>query len=510
MATTVVAVVEIGSSAIRLAVAEFARGDVRPLDQAEIPLAVGQDVFVNGTISRDTMHQAILALRGFREVLDGWHVANEQVRVVATSAVREAANRDTFVDQVALRTGFEINVLEGVEAIYLTYLGTARALRKGWPSFSRANSLCVEVGGGSTEVMVLRRGKMVTVHTLSLGTIRLEQQVRQMFGTRAPLPSFIRDNQHAAFEMIAQESGLSRVKRFVAIGSDVRVAAYQVGRKASEHHHVIEADAFRAFVAQMEQMRTERIVRLLELSYPDAEALIPALLIYRGFLDLTQAQEIVVPYVSIRDGILIDMVSSEDQEGRRRMDAHSVAAATALCRRYNADVYHGTYVADLCLRIFDTMQREHRLSAHHRLLLHVAGIVHEIGQYVNQSGHHKHGQYLVEHSEIFGLDHDDRQIVGNVVRYHRKALPSKAHPAYMALNREQRLVVSKLSAILRVADALDRGHARRLDDLKIEKTETELVLHGGVEGDLGIERFSLASKGVLFEQVFALRPVLRS
>ena len=509
MAPRLAGVVEIGSSAIRLAIAEFATAEgSRTLDQADIPVALGQDVFVNGKISRETMRQSTLALRGFREVLNSWGVADENVRVIATSAVREAENRDMYVDQTALRTGFEVSVLEGVEAIYLTYLAVSWALRRGWPSFSRANSLVVEVGGGSTEVMVLRRGKMVAVHTLSLGTVRLEQQLRQMFGTRAFLPKFIRDNQHAAMDTIGQESDLSRVRRFVAIGSDVRVAAYEVGHQASDHHHVIPADAFRDYVTKMESLSTEQLVRSLELSYEDAEALLPALLIYRGFLDQTKAEQIIVPYVSIRDGIILDTFRSESRGERERMDAHVVAAAKALCERYNGDVGHGTHVAELSLAIFDTMQREHRLSPHERLLMEVSAILHEIGQFVNQSGHHKHGQYLVENAEIFGLDRDDRQIVGNVVRYHRKALPSKSHPYYMSLNREQRLVVSKLAAILRVADALDRGHARRMSGLAIEKTDTELVLHGGVD-DVGIERFSLASKSDLFEQVFGLRAVLR-
>ena len=188
---------------------------------------------------------------------------------------------------------------------------------------------------------------------------------------------------------------------------------------------------------------------------------------------------------------------------------HVVAAAKALCERYNGDVGHGTHVAELSLAIFDTMQREHRLSPHERLLMEVSAILHEIGQFVNQSGHHKHGQYLVENAEIFGLDRDDRQIVGNVVRYHRKALPSKSHPYYMSLTREQRLVVSKLAAILRVADALDRGHARRMSGPSDREDRYRVGCCTAASMMSASSALVWRQESDLFEQVFGLRAVLR-
>jgi exopolyphosphatase/guanosine-5'-triphosphate,3'-diphosphate pyrophosphatase len=505
-----VAVIDIGSSAIRIAVAEITGpGSWRDLDRAEQPVSLGQEVFQDGRISRDSIRQSIRTLNGFRELLECWQVADENVRVIATSALREARNRDTFIDRVALRTGFKVRVIEGIEANHLAYLAVSAALRSGWRQFGRANSIILEVGGGSTEIMLLQRGDMLAAHTLSIGTVRIDQQVRSTIGSRAYLADFMREIHAAAFELLNAEMPMARLRHFIAIGGDARLVAAHIGTPASEHHSVVDRQAFIDFVAEIERLDIDQIVRRLDISYGDAEALLPALLVYQGFLEETSAKTLLVPDVSIREGLLIDMsLGSDERRVRRELRNQVIASAMNVGRKYHFGERHGTHVAAVCMQLFDALMDEHGLGKHERLLLEVAAILHEIGQFVNQSGHHKHSQYLVANSEIFGLGADDIDIVSNVVRYHRKALPMPSHPTFARLAHEQRLVVLKLSAILRVADALDRSHAARIKDFTVELDEDEMIIHCSVDGDISVERFSMERKANLFEQVFGVRVVV--
>jgi exopolyphosphatase/guanosine-5'-triphosphate,3'-diphosphate pyrophosphatase len=156
------------------------------------------------------------------------------------------------------------------------------------------------------------------------------------------------------------------------------------------------------------------------------------------------------------------------------------------------------------VRLFDALTSEHGLDIRARRLLEVAAVLHDIGMFISNRAHHKHGQYIVDASAVFGLRKADRDIVSNVVRYHRKAAPSQNHAQYTSLNRRDRIVVCKLAALLRVADALDRAHQQRVRDFRIDQEKDQLIIHVAGDLDLSIEREGLASKGSFFSDVFGL------
>jgi exopolyphosphatase/guanosine-5'-triphosphate,3'-diphosphate pyrophosphatase len=148
------------------------------------------------------------------------------------------------------------------------------------------------------------------------------------------------------------------------------------------------------------------------------------------------------------------------------------------------------------------------MGVRYRLILELAAILHDIGTYLKPSGHHKHGYYLVLNSEIFGISKGDLAVIANIVRYHRKAQPSTGHENFISLRREQRVSVLKLSAILRIADALDRGHSQRVRNVQAEIQGSDLALRCKAVGDLSVERHGMPSKADMFEEVFGLNVIL--
>ena len=169
------AVVDIGSSALRLLIAEFTQGKWRRLDSMEKKVNMGRDVFKYNEISRKTMLETLRALSEFKEVLNSWNISGGDIQTIGTSALREAQNREVFIDRVFLRSGLKVRVIEGVEANQLTYMAVQEAMKLSWAKFNQANSVIIEVSGGSTELMLLRRGNMVSSHSLHMGTVRLAQ-----------------------------------------------------------------------------------------------------------------------------------------------------------------------------------------------------------------------------------------------------------------------------------------------------------------------------------------------
>ena len=297
---------------------------------------------------------------------------------------------------------------------------------------------------------------------------------------------------------------MGSVSTVIAVGSDVRFAADAVGEDVGRYVSRVGGAAFDRFIERIVALPVAEAVREFQISYSDAELLVPGLLMYRLFLDQTAADEVIVARVSMREGVLVSNgATAGGPPGELR--PQKIANAISLGRRYRFDERHARHVALLACRLFDELQTDHGLGAPQRVLLEMSAILHDIGMAIRASGHHKHGHYIVSNSEIFGLTARDQAIVANVVRYHRRALPSPSHQSYMALARADRLVVTKLAALLRVADALDRSHQARVRDLKVETGPDEAIIYCDYGGNLALKTLALERKADLFQEALGRR-----
>jgi exopolyphosphatase/guanosine-5'-triphosphate,3'-diphosphate pyrophosphatase len=251
-------------------------------------------------------------------------------------------------------------------------------------------------------------------------------------------------------------------------------------------------------------------VNRLRLPGVEAETLVPALLIYRALLSETAAQHIVVSDASLRAGVLLDVIESAGRLGTADFERQVMASAESVGYRFRFDRAHGRHVATLATRLFDELKEEHGLSDRERLLLQVAGLLHDIGIYVSLRSHHKHSQYLLSASQIFGLTDEEIAIVSNIARYHRGRIPQRGHLPYIALDRQDRLIVSKLAALLRVANALDAEHLQKVRDLRIVRGARTWVLELEGTGDITMEQMAAAARTDLFVEVFGRQLQIRA
>ena len=298
---------------------------------------------------------------------------------------------------------------------------------------------------------------------------------------------------------------MRKVKTFVAVGGDARFVSGQIGRDtAGANLYRVKRRKFDQLVASCEQLPAERIARRYDLSHAEAETLVPALLIYQAMARETSAKELIASHTSIRDGLLLDVARGVTGHEDEEFADGVIQSARTICEKYRCDQAHAAHVTSLAIRLFDALHDEHGLGVRDRLLLRVAGMLHEAGVYVSGRAHHKHSYYLISNAEIFGLNAEEVQVVALITRYHRRGTPKATHVEYISLPRERRMVVSKLAAILRVADAMDRGHAQQVRDLHVERGSDELVIHVHGVVDLTLERRAMAKKADLFEDVYGM------
>jgi exopolyphosphatase/guanosine-5'-triphosphate,3'-diphosphate pyrophosphatase len=449
------------------------------------------------------MNAATAVMRDYRRILDTYQV--EQLRAVSTSAVREASNADAFLDRIFMAANIDVEIIEPTEESRLTVGAVLHALDERHRIF-RHDSLIADVGGGSTLLTLLHKGEITQSASYRLGSVRLQESLATSGEAPERAADLLRHQIAAVLPTIQSTMDLKKVRSLIAVGGDARFAARRAGELTETPHlYRVPTRVFDTLVKRCAKHSADDLARRYDLPYADAETLVAALLVCQSLLHATKAQELYVSEVSMRDGLLLDLVRSVRGEEDSTLATSIIHSAMSIGEKYHYDEKHARHVTELALQIFDAMQREHGLSARDRLLLRVAGILHEVGGYISARAHHKHSYYLISNSEVFGLRRTELQIAAHVARYHRRSCPKPTHIEYVALPRESRVIVSKLAAILRVADALDRGHARQIRDVSFERRGDELIIHVRGAADLTLERMALASKSDLFQDIYGMR-----
>jgi exopolyphosphatase/guanosine-5'-triphosphate,3'-diphosphate pyrophosphatase len=478
-------------------------GEIEVLEKFVRAMRMGQDTFRRGRLRAQAVRAGIGILRDYRRVLDQYEV--KHIRVVATSSVREASNADTFLDRVFMATGLEVEVIDTSEESRLTVSAVREALQD-VTGIRKRNALVADVGGGSTLLTVMEKGEIAASQSLRLGSIRLQEVLATSYEPPERSAELLRQQITNTIAVTSSVLPLKKTQTFVAVGGDARFAARLEGKKTSSPHLMLmKASDLNALVKRIEPLSTDEIGREFSVAYSDAETIRPALLVYQALAKATGVKDILVSDVSMRDGVVLDLARRVTGEEDPALVEGVIHSATTIAEKYHVDMNHAENVSQLSVLLFDALSDEHRLGRRERLLLRVAGLLHEVGGYVSNRAHHKHSYYLIINSEIFGLSREEHAIVAHAARYHRRSMPKPSHTEYMALGRETRMIISKLAGILRVADALDRGHAQQVRDFNARKRGGELVLEIPGVSDLTLERRAVVNKGNLLEDIYGVK-----
>lgn len=504
------AVIELGTSAIRMAVGESdGSSNVRVLEQLVRGVSLGKDTFTQGEIQRKTLQEVIRVLKSYRRKLKEYQCSNpKHIRIVATSAVREATNRMEVLDRIYTATGLTVELIDDAEIARVTYLGV-RPLLQNDPTLTEAMTVVAEVGGGNTEVLVLKGKDIVHSQPYRLGSLRLQQMIIQSQTTRNHMGSMLIGQINRTLEPLLDIVPRGRDMEYVALGGDMRFAAKVLGiglQKAGLSR--IEVDDLEKLTTRLLSLTVDRIIRKYHIELSQAETLVPALLANLRLAQMLGCSQILITGLNLRDALLQGMLRTNDWSAD--FCEQIVNSAVELARKFHVDLHHARHVADLARTLYRALQSEHRMDARCETLLYVASLLHEIGLFVGLSGYHKHSQYLITHSELFGLNEQDQHLVAMIARYHRRAAPKPTHEIFARLDRDNRVIVSRLAGILRVAVALDHTGSQRVRDIECTIERHRLVVTvTNSAGDLSLERLELRQKASLLEDTFGLSVLLR-
>jgi exopolyphosphatase / guanosine-5'-triphosphate,3'-diphosphate pyrophosphatase len=496
------AAIDVGSNAIRLRVVEaISPEQVREVAAERAPVRLGHDVFLTGRLAPSAALDAVDALKGFRDVMKEAGV--DGYRAVATSAVREAQNADLLIERAEREAGIKLDVIEGVEEARLVLVAVRHAVR-----LKGRRALLVDIGGGSVELTLLTDQAPHASVSLPMGTVRLHEAFLDHEGAVST------EQRALLLEYIVRSLGEaeflpgSKPDLVVATGGNAEAIA-ALCPAATDDGNGIDAAAMRAMRDEMAGLTPRARRERFGLRGDRADVIVPALFVLTAVAEAAGAAQVVTPGVGLKDGILAELVDRAFRVWDVPGEAAAVEAqALALGRKYRFDEAHAKHVAAMALSLFDQCADLHHLGPEERSLLKLAALLHDAGDFVGFDAHHKHTYYLITHSDLMGLSPEQKEVVANVARYHRKSLPDLSHPGFRKLDRRLRTVVRKLAALLRVADAFDREHQGKVLDVAVRVTPGRIALRAtpnpiaAGDRDLSLERWTALRKADLMEEVF--------
>ncbi len=486
---------DVGSNALRFLVAGVGpEGRLEVVAQDRAPVRLGHEVFLTGRMTPESMAAAVEALGRFREAAEG--AGAGFLRAVATSAVREAANGGEFVERVQAEAGVELEIISGAEEARLVHL----AVRSRIP-LEGSRWILADLGGGSVEVSLVDGRGVLWSESHAIGSVRLMEELAQA-GAEPGRYARLLEEYVAALRLPAASGG-REVAGFIATGGNMEALARLAVATRPGATAMVPLGRLRAVIETLARLSFRQRVAELGLRVDRADVILPAAVIYERLCRLAGREEILVPFVGLKEGVVLDLAAraSGGREGEPPLE-EALAEALVLGRRFGFEEEHGLQVARLADSLFAQLAPELGLDPGDRPLLRTAALLHDVGQFISYKAHHKHSLYLLSASELPGLSPRQMQVVANVARYHRKRHPSPDHPAWAALPPGDRERVRRLAAILRLADALDREHSARVRTVRATLGPGELLLEISGAGDLLLETWALRRKSGLFAEVF--------
>ncbi len=500
------AVIDIGTNSIHMVLAEILPdASYKILDRFKDMTRLGNGAFATRRLSDEAVARALDVLKTL--VTLARNKGFDRIVAVATSAVREARNGGDFVDLIAEQAGLTVRVISGIEEARLIFLGVKNSI-----ALPDGPTMVVDVGGGSVELIVGNRDSLIHGKSLKLGAIRLADQ---FLSKTPPSESMVRALEEAVTEQLKAALGSFKIKRFQSLVATSGMAGNlaevihlrQTGRPLPQHNlATVALKDVRVLEAELARSSVKARLTIPGLDPKRVDTLLPATVVLRRLLELSGRDEMTLCDKAIREGVIYDFIERHREGLKAETEIPDVRRRNVigLARRCQAPEVHSLHVAGLALRLFDQTKRLHGLRQQERNWLEYAAVLHDVGYLINPRQHHKHAYYLIKQSDLGGLTAEEIEVVANVARYHRRALPALKHEGFGTLAPRLKRVVKILAALLRIADGLDRTHFSVVQTLNVKFGKT-MRIEATVSGDAEMELWAAKNRADLFEQVFRRR-----
>lgn len=497
------AAIDVGSNTIRLTVIQVEEdGTYRILDEEREMVRLAEHLDRTGRLSEEALERALNAIGKMKAIADGFEVT--EIRAIATSAVREAANGRSFLRDVLRRHKVQIDVISGEEEAQLAFRSATRHF-----NLEGRSSAVVDIGGGSLEVILAAGTVIDQVHSLPLGAVRVTERFVRSDPLRDKDWKAMRKEIDRGLRALGRSS--LRAEVMVGSGGSFTALAHMAKWEREERHGSVQGYMLTPaevvhLLGRLREAPLEARRQIPGLSPDRADIIIAGATVISRLIKRLGTQQILVNERGIRDGLLLQMVAELDGRAAAAQlppPADRMEWVRLFARKCRSNERHCEQVATLALEMFDGLVRAYQLPPSARDVLQAAALLHDVGYLISHSKHHKHAYHLIMHGELPAFAPHEVELIANVARYHRRAFPRKAHPNLATMSKDERRLIRRLSGILRVADGLDRTHSSAVTQVKPRVLRDRVRLEILAKVAPTVELGDAERKSDLFQRAFA-------
>ena len=508
MQVTMFATIEVGSYNVSLEIFELSRRNgVHSIDRVTHRLELGKTAYATGRVTAQLIDELCTVMKNFTEIMESYQVSD--YRAFGTSAVREATNSMIMLETIYQRTGIRIDVLSNSEQRFLGYKGIAS---KGdtFQKIIEKGTAILDVSGGSIQISLFDKDNLITTQNVKLGSLRVRERLsgieRETTHYEMLVEELIRNEITGFKKLHLKDRDISNV---ILIGNNFSDSLLY--NKKGEYSEVLTKEDYMEWYRTVIQRSPIELAMEMGIALEYASLLIPTVIINKRLIQEMNVQNIWIPGIRLSDGVAYDYAERAKLiKTEHNFDNDIVMAARNIGKRYAVSKSHTQMMSKLAKIVFKAMKKAHGLTERELLMLEVAVQIHDCGKYISLSNVGECSFNIIMSTEIIGLSHREREIIALAVRYNTRPFDSYAAMSRISdLQGADYILVAKLTAILRLVNALDRSHMQKIETMKAHVKENELILNIETKKDFTLERGLLTDKLNFFEEVFSVRPVLK-
>lgn len=496
MAITTYAAISVDSSELAMKVFELSKAHgIVELTHVRHSLPLNREIFATGQISYRTTCEICRILEDFKRIMNEYRVT--AYHACGMDALREASNKLVVLDQIKLQTNIKVRILSNSEERFLCYKAISMK-EKAFDRMISENTLIVDMSAGSVQFSLFSEGTLSFTQKLKLGASRISELLHtlepEMFSYHELIAEYLDKDLTAFYNMYLQRKDIHHI---IVMGTKIPEIT----------HRLMSLD--KNFTGTISRKKFSNLKLSDFLADEQAEMIIPALLLFRKIVSLTNCDDIYMSDTDLCDSLAAEYAEKKNvSRPKHDFTQDILSTAKNIARRYGTDMEHVDNVSYLATEIFDSIRKLHGLGKRERLLLQIGVILHSCGAYINMSQARENSYKIIMSTEIIGISHKERVIIANIVRYNGDYFPSYEE-IEDEITRDDYITIVKLCALLRLANVLDRSNTQKIKNVRVALKENSLHIIAHTMADITLETGLFHRKADVFEEVFGIRPVIK-